>query len=146
MHLLLNSPSINCCFIGLLAVDRGRAAPDTPDVEIEIFLLIHHSHRCPRNVIAHVDLQVDEKLAIFLAFNLLTCSKEKSMQLGLISRKYAIQLAMEFWRIFFDMLVAKIKKTGIQLWSENFEKSNGRKTNEFYKLIKLYNGWMIIRK
>lgn len=37
---------------------------DTSDVEIEIFLLIHHSHRCPRNVIARVDLQVDEKLDI----------------------------------------------------------------------------------
>lgn len=52
------------------------------------------------------------KNSIFLALNLLTRSKEKSIQLGLISRKYesnlsndAIQLAMEFQRIFFYMKV-----------------------------------------
>lgn len=62
------------------------------------------------------------------------------MQLGLISRKYAIQLDHDgiFLKgLFWHDDAAKMKKREYN-WSENFEKSNGRKKNEFYKLIK----WM----
>lgn len=39
---LRNSSSINCCFIASLGMDRALERADTSDLEIEIFLLIHH--------------------------------------------------------------------------------------------------------